>query len=74
MSTITVNHQFDERLAQAAATTGKAPGDILSEALELYLEEFEDIRAADAVEGRLARGEEEVISIDELERRLELGD
>jgi predicted DNA-binding protein len=40
--------------------------------IDSYLEDMEDIRDAEVVLQRIARGQEGTISLDELERRLDL--
>ncbi|MDX1654552.1 MAG: CopG family transcriptional regulator [Candidatus Competibacteraceae bacterium] len=72
MSAIHVHPDTKHRLAELAQTTGKAPADIVQEALDSYLDDLEDTEQAAAVLGRIERGEEGTITLDELERRLDL--
>jgi RHH-type rel operon transcriptional repressor/antitoxin RelB len=60
------------RLQSLAATTGRTATFYIREAIEAHLEDLEDAYLADQVLGRIQRGEEEVLSAEELRR--ELGD
>jgi predicted DNA-binding protein len=73
MSSIQLDPVTDRRLAALVAATGRPASDLLREALEVYLEDAEDARLADAVLDRVERGEEGVAALDTLEKRLGLG-
>lgn len=67
MSTIHLDQETDRRLAELVTATGKQPEDIVREALQTYLEDLEDIEAAETVLNRIERGEEGTVTLDELE-------
>ena len=58
------------RLAHLAKETGRSQCDLVLEAIEEQLEDIEDLRLAEAALERLERGEETVISSEEMWRGL----
>lgn len=70
--TIEVDEQTQHRLERVSLASGIPGEELAHEALISYLEDCEDAREAEAVLGRIERGEESVISLEELERRLGL--
>jgi len=73
MATIEVSEELKARIRALAAESGESEATILRLALENGMEDVEDYLRAKAVLDRIARGEEDVISAEELERRLGLG-
>jgi len=73
MATIEVSEELKARIRALAAESGESEATILRLALESGMEDVEDYLRAKAVLDRIARGEEDVISAEELERRLGLG-
>lgn len=74
MSTITIEitEETQGRLRRVSLASGIPGEEIAAKAVNSYIEDFEDGREAEAVLGRIERGEESVISLEELERRLGL--
>ena len=59
------------RLQLLATNTGRTATFYIREAIEAHLEDLEDAYLADQVRGRIQRGEEEVLSAEELRRALD---
>jgi len=72
MATIEVSDELKDRIKALAAEFGESEAAILRLALENGIEGAEDYLRAKIVWERVQRGEEEVISTKELERRLGL--
>ncbi len=81
--TLTIPEDLKRRAKSVAALRNESVSDIVRDALEAYiaeaLEEADDVRAVDDIEARLARGEVQIYSnddvwaeIDALEARGEL--
>ncbi len=64
----------DSRLAALAAKTGRTKTFYVREAIEAHLEDLEDYYLAAEVSERIARGEEDTISLAELMVRYDLED
>jgi len=60
------------RLAEMSESTGESKDALISQALESYLEDLEDVADAEAILDRVYSGEEELISADELVKSLGL--
>ncbi|OJF92981.1 type II toxin-antitoxin system RelB family antitoxin [Pararhizobium antarcticum] len=63
-----------ERLQVLATRTGRTATYYIREAIEQHLEDLEDIYLAEQVLEKLARGEIQTYSLEEVERRLGLDD
>ncbi len=74
MLTIRLSASTEERLAKLASETGRTKSYYVKEALESYLEDLEDIYLADRVMERIRKGEEDVVSFEEVEKILGLED
>ncbi|MEA3278578.1 MAG: CopG family transcriptional regulator [Pseudomonadota bacterium] len=72
MTTIVVDHETEKGLKTLADLTGKSEPDILREAVTAYLEDLQDAREADRVLDRIEAGEEGTLTLEEMERRLDL--
>ena len=66
--------ETDSRLAALAAKTGRTKTFYVREAIETHLEDLEDYYLAAEVSERIARGEENTISLAELMVRYDLED
>lgn len=70
MASISLNPELEAKLTQLAAETGRSFDDVVREALAEYVEDHEDgERALEALNRK-----EPTSSLDEVERRLGLGD
>ena len=68
-----VNHKItEERLSRLAKETGRTKSFYVKEALKNYLEDLEDIYLSDKVVDRIRKGEEDVISSEEMGKILGL--
>ena len=74
MSNLILDAETNRRLVEVASATGRSPQEVMRAALDAYLEDFEDIVAADAELERIERGEGYSIGLDELKQRLALDD
>lgn len=72
MLTIRLPESTEERLSRLAKETGRTKSFYVKEALKNYLEDLEDIYLSDKVVDRIRRGEEDVISSEEMEKILGL--
>ena len=72
MISLTLDAETDRRLADLASVTGRSPQELLREALDAYLEDLEDLTAADAELERIEHGEGYSVTLDELKQRLGL--
>jgi len=72
MATIEVSDEIKAHIKALAVEFGESEATILRLALENGMEDVEDYYRAVAAMGRLERGEEEIISAEELDRRLGL--
>ncbi len=70
--TIRLSEPIEERLARLAKETGRSKSFYVKEALKNYLEDLEDIYLSDQVIERIRKGEEDVVSSDEMEKILGL--
>ena len=72
MLTIRLPESTDERLSRLAKETGRTKSFYVKEALKNYLEDLEDIYLSDKVVDRIRKGEEDVISSEEMGKILGL--
>jgi predicted DNA-binding protein len=72
MHTITFDSDTEKRLADLAQHEGKRPDELIRELVQDYLEEQEDATAAEAAYQRYLAGEEKTLTLDEVEKRLDL--
>jgi predicted DNA-binding protein len=73
MTELVLDPGTEQRLNDLSNSTGKTPAEIIREALETYAEDLEDVIAADEALDRIESGEESTITLNEQERRLDLG-
>ena len=66
MLTIRLPESTEERLSRLAKETGRTKSFYVKEALKNYLEDLEDIYLSDKVVDRIRKGEEDVISSEEM--------
>lgn len=64
--------EMEERLASLATRTGKSKAFYIREALAQYLDDLEDIDAADTVYKRVLEGKEKIFSEEEVRKDLGL--
>lgn len=69
-----VSDAFDARISALAQETGESKNTLVRQVLESALDDIEDYYRAKEVLRRIEAGEEEVISLEELERRLGVAD
>ncbi len=62
-----------ERLNDLVKKTGRSKTSFIREALLEHLDDLEDIYAAEAIMAQVKSGEEVISSLDDVERRLGLG-
>ena len=67
---IDIDDSIYEELNDIAISQGKNPIELAGEVIRNYLENAEDIRIATEALARLEKGESHIISLDELEERL----
>lgn len=72
MLTIRLPESTEERLSRLAKETGRTKSFYVKEALKNYLEDLEDIYLSDKVVDRIRKGEEGVISSEEMGKILGL--
>ena len=72
MLTIRLPESTEERLSRLAKETGRTKSFFVKEALKNYLEDLEDIYLSDKVVDRIRKGEEDVISSEEMGKILGL--
>ena len=72
MLTIRLPESTEERLSRLAKETGRTKRFYVKEALKNYLEDLEDIYLSDKVVDRIRKGEEDVISSEEMGKILGL--
>lgn len=72
MLTIRLTESTEERLSRLAKETGRTKSFYVKEALKNYLEDLEDIYLSDKVVDRIRKGEEDVISSEEMGKILGL--
>lgn len=71
MHTIEFDAQTERALSRLAALAGKDADELIKEAVREYLDDLQDIADAEAIAQRIEHGDERVIPLDELERRLD---
>ena len=72
MLTIRLSTRTEDRLTRLATETGRTKSFYVKEALENYLDDLEDIYLADRVMERIRKGEEDILSSEEMEKILGL--
>ena len=72
MLTIRLPESTEERISRLAKETGRTKSFYVKEALKNYLEDLEDIYLSDKVVDRIRKGEEDVISSEEMGKILGL--
>ena len=72
MLTIRLPESTEERLSRLAKEKGRTKSFYVKEALKNYLEDLEDIYLSDKVVDRIRKGEEDVISSEEMGKILGL--
>lgn len=72
MTSIVVDQETERGLKDLAGLTGKSEPDLLREAVAAYVEDVKDARDADRVLDRIEAGTEKTLSLNELDRRLDL--
>lgn len=72
MLTIRLPESTEERLSRLAKEAGRTKSFYVKEALKNYLEDLEDIYLSDKVVDRIRKGEEDVISSEEMGKILGL--
>ena len=70
--TIRLSEQLDERLSNLTKQTGRSKSYYLTEALESYLENMEDLLISNAVLERIRTGKERVYSVNEVRNELNM--
>lgn len=71
---IRLDPAIEQRLDHLAASTGRTKAYYLRELVTNGLEDLEDFYLASATMERVRKGQEQVFSLDEVERRLGLAD
>lgn len=72
MTSIVLDPEIDRWLGDVAGQSGRSKDETLREAIRRGLEDLEDIQNADEVMDRLKRGEERVLSEQDVRRNLGL--
>lgn len=70
--TIRLSPQLDERLSNLTKQTGRSKSFYLTQAVESYLENMEDLLIANAVLERVKMGKERTYSLDEVYNDIKL--
>lgn len=70
--TIRLSPQLDERLSNLTKQTGRSKSFYLTQAIESYLENMEDLLIANAVLERVKMGKERTYSLDEVYNDIKL--
>ena len=73
-TSIRLDPEIEQRLDRVAVQTGRTKAYYLRELIVNGLEDLEDFYLADATMERVRKGEENVLSLDEVERDLGLED
>jgi len=71
---IRLSDDLDARLERLARLTGRSKSFYVKHALEDQIEDLEDLYLARKVSKRVAEGRERVISLEDLERELDVAD
>ncbi len=72
-TSIRLPDDVEQRLTNLAVKTGRTKAFYIREMIESALPELEDLYLAEQVSLRIAKGEEETLTLDELEKSLGLG-
>lgn len=72
MLTVRLPEEIEIRLNALAEQTGRPKSYYVKEAIENYLEDMEDLYAAETVYRRVLQGKEDVSTLEEVEKRLGL--
>lgn len=70
--TVRLSPQLDERLSNLTKQTGRSKSFYLTQAIESYLENMEDLLIANAVLERVKTGKERTYSLDEVYNDIKL--
>ena len=73
-TSVRLPEQLEQRLDHLAISSGRTRAYYIREAVERHLEDMEDLQAAEAVMGRIQRGEEATSPLADVVRRLGLDD
>ena len=73
-TSIRLDPAVEQRLDHLAAKTGRTKAYYLRELIASGLEDLEDYYLADATMERIRKGEEQVVTLEEVERNLGLAD
>jgi len=71
MLAIRIPEELEQRLNELARSTKRSKSFYVREAIAAYLEDFEDLAAAESVLERIRTGREEVVSAEEFWRGLD---
>jgi RHH-type rel operon transcriptional repressor/antitoxin RelB len=74
MHNIVFDENTEKRLADAALRGGRSPDQLIAQAVEDLLDDWEDYDLAEERMERIRSGRERAYTLDEVERRLDLGD
>ena len=72
-TTISLPPELDHRLDDFARQEGTSKSALILQAIEKYLEDLEDISEAEQVLTKIEQGNIQILSLEEMERRLALG-
>jgi RHH-type rel operon transcriptional repressor/antitoxin RelB len=72
MTNIILDQETEKGLKALAGLTGKSEPEVLRAAVAAYLEDLEEVGDADRILDRIEAGSEDTLSLDELDRRLDL--
>ena len=74
MLSIRLPDDIEERLEALAKRTGRTKTFYARQAIVQHLDDLEDLYLAEEIAGRVGAGEEDTVTLDELEARLGLAD
>lgn len=72
MLTVRLPEEIEKRLTALAEQTGRPKSYYVKEAIESYLEDMEDLYAAETIYRRVLQGKEDISTLEEVEKRLGL--
>jgi len=72
MLTVRLPEEIENRLNALAEQTGRPKSYYVKEAIENYLEDMEDLYAAETAYRRVLQGKEDISTLEEVEKRLGL--
>ncbi|OPX34903.1 MAG: CopG family transcriptional regulator [Desulfobacteraceae bacterium 4484_190.1] len=73
-TSVRLPNDIEKRLTILAKTTGRSKAFYIREAIQEYLDDLEDIYMAKEVLERIRKGEEEIYTLEEVEREFGLAD